>query len=55
VSHEVADLQFFDLPYQSVACRNSHAGMIPLARQPVEDEIARAINFRAADYFLERS
>jgi hypothetical protein len=39
VSHEVADLQFLDFAYQAVACRNSHAGMIPCAREPVEVEM----------------
>jgi hypothetical protein len=48
VSHQVADLQFFDLAYQAVACRNSHAGMIPCAREPVEAEIARENKFAAA-------
>jgi hypothetical protein len=48
VSHQVADLQFLDLAYQAVACRNSHAGMIPCAREAVEAEIAREIKLPAA-------
>src|SRR5580658_8322154 len=55
VSHEVADLQFLDLAYQSVACRNSHAAIIPCAREPVEAEIGRESNFSATAYFVEYS
>ena len=51
VSHQIADLQFLDLAEQSVARRNSHAGMIPRAQEPVEAEIARPIIFRVAPYF----
>jgi hypothetical protein len=48
VSHEVADLQFLDLAYQAVACRNSHAAIVPCAREPVETEIARGTEFPEA-------
>src|SRR5271170_7612389 len=55
VGHDVADLQLLDLAYQAVACRNSHAGIIPCAREPVEAEIAREGKFLTAAYFVEYS
>jgi hypothetical protein len=50
--HEIADLQFLDLAYEPVACRNSHGAIIPRAREPVEEEIAGATGIRPAAYFL---